>query len=94
MNRLLSEGLISTESGKARTTRRFQGAMARAAARLYGLDQGEEDLRVPLSLALLDVCGDKLSDQELAALVEVMLPIEVAELDPRQHLNAPNAAPR
>jgi len=53
--------------------------MARAALRLYRSDAPWQDLRLPIAAALLDTCGN-LADDELAALVEAMLPIEQREL--------------
>jgi hypothetical protein len=53
--------------------------MARAALRLYRSDAPWQDLRLPVVAALLETY-DGLSDVELVALVEVMLPIEQREL--------------
>jgi hypothetical protein len=63
-----------------RTSRRFQRAMARAAAALYEAGDPGDDLRVPITLALLEVYEDKLHDEILAELVETMLPIELVSL--------------
>jgi hypothetical protein len=57
--------------------------MARAALRLYRSDAPWQDLRLPIAAALLDTYGG-LSDDELAALVEAMLPIERCELSGAQ----------
>lgn len=77
--RLEADGLVRSGPGGARTTSRWQAAMARAALRLYRSDAPWQDLRLPIAAALLDTCGN-LSDDELATLVEAMLPIEQREL--------------
>jgi hypothetical protein len=53
--------------------------MARAAHRLYRSGAPWQDLRLPITAALLDTYGS-LADVELADFVEVMLPIEQREL--------------
>ena len=53
--------------------------MARAAFRLYRSDAPWQDLRLPIASALLETC-EGLTDDELAELVEAMLPIEQREL--------------
>ncbi len=73
--RLEADGLVRTGLGEARTTARWQAAMARAARRLYRSDAPWQDLRLPIATALLDFY-DGMADDELAALVEAMLPIE------------------
>jgi hypothetical protein len=76
--RLEADGLIRFGPEGARTTARWQAAMARAALRLYRSDASWEDLRLPIASALLQIYGE-LSDVELADLVETMLPIEGRE---------------
>jgi hypothetical protein len=85
LQRVEQDGLAVREGGVLRTTRKWQRAMARAALHLYeGGDPGA-DLRVPIASALLELYGDRVEDEELAALVETMLPIELRALglDPR-----------
>jgi hypothetical protein len=53
--------------------------MARAAHRLYRSEAPWQDLRLPITAALLDIYGN-LADVDLADFVEVMLPIEQREL--------------
>lgn len=80
LHRIEQDGLAVREGGVFRTTRKWQRAMARAALHLYeGGDPGE-DLRVPIASALLELYGDRVEDEELAALVEAMLPIELRAL--------------
>jgi len=77
--RLEADGLVRSGPEGARTTARWQAAMARAALRLYRNDAPWQDLRLPIAAALLE-CSNTLSDPELADLVEAMLPIEQREL--------------
>jgi hypothetical protein len=77
--RLEADGLVRPGPDGARTTTRWQAAMARAAVRLYRSDAPWRDLRLPIALALLETCED-LPDDELAEFVEAMLPIEQREL--------------
>jgi hypothetical protein len=61
--------------------------MARAAHRLYRSDAPWQDLRLPITAALLDTYGG-LPDVDLADFVEAMVPIEQRELrgaEPDQH---------
>jgi hypothetical protein len=84
---LLADGVLRRdEQGGLRTTRRWQAAMARAALDLLecGADANDgNDLRVPIAVALIDIYGADTSDDRIAELVAVMLPIEMRELDPR-----------
>jgi len=84
--RLETDDLVRRDGNVYRTTRRWQAAMARAAFRLYG--QGPEglDLRVPIVFALVELYGDDATDDEIARLVDGMLPIEAAESDPRENV--------
>lgn len=79
---LASRGLLRTVDGRPRTTARWQAAMSRAALRLMSLGDPGDDLRLPITVALLDVYGDSLSAEGLARRVEALLPIEARELDP------------
>lgn len=83
LTRLADDGYIRRDDGRYRTTRRWQGAMARAAVRLASLKDPGEDLRVPIAHALLEAYGADLSDPELAELITAILPIEIDELSPR-----------
>jgi hypothetical protein len=82
MDRLTADGLVRHVDGQHRTTRRWQGAMARAALELQRAGARDDDLRVPVAYALVGIYGDDRPDEELASLVEAMLPIEAAELAP------------
>ncbi len=84
LGRLAADNLLRREGDAYRTTRRWQAAMARAAVRLYERGGGY-DLRVPIALALVEIYGADTPDEQLATLVEVMLPIETAEVLPPRH---------
>jgi hypothetical protein len=79
--RLVEDGLLEREESRLRTTARAQGALARAALSLQRAGAPWKDLRLPLAAALAERYPD-LPDQELADLVEAMLPIVMAELPP------------
>lgn len=79
---LEADGLLRREGDRLRTTRRWQSAMARAAFRLVGSGVDGDDLRVPVASALVELYGNERTEEELADLVEAILPIEQRELDP------------
>lgn len=74
--RLIADGLVRTDGDRRVATRRWHGAMARAAMRLLASGDEGADLRVPIVTALLEIYGADLADEELADMVEVLLPIE------------------
>ena len=76
---LLAAGLIRRDGDRTRTTSRWQAAMARAAYTLRRNEAPWKDLRLPIATALLERYPEA-TDDELAALVEAMLPVEEAEL--------------
>jgi hypothetical protein len=80
LTRLAADGLIGPKGAAWKTSRRFQRAMASAAAALYEAGDPCDDLRVPIALALLEVYEGKVEDEVLAELVEAMLPIELVSL--------------
>jgi len=82
--RLEALGLVARVGDRPRTTRRWQSAMARAAKRLFEANDPGTDLRKPIVSALMESCGDELTDEEIADLVHAMLPIELFELLPRE----------
>lgn len=80
--RLEADGLLRATDAGPRTTRRWQGAMMRAAARLLASGETSDDLRLPVSLALVELYGDRLSPMEVVEMVYVLVPIEARELSP------------
>lgn len=76
---LRSDGLIRREGDRDRTTPRWQAAMARAALRLQRSDAPWQDLRLPIAAALVERYPEA-TDEDLAALIEAMLPVEEGEL--------------
>jgi hypothetical protein len=79
--RLAADGWIEqTAESSWKTSRRWQQAMARTAARLYKEDPGD-DLRVPIAHAMVECYEGKVDDDDmLVALVEAMLPLEAVAL--------------
>jgi hypothetical protein len=62
--------------------------MSRAAFQLLcrGDDGSAGDLRAPIAMALVELYGDCVDDEELVHLVELLLPIEAHELAPSARL--------
>lgn len=87
--RLVGDGLLRLDGERPRTTPRWQAAMARAALALQRQGAPWSDLRLPIVVALVERYPDA-SDDEIADLVEAVLPVEEAELAP---LGAPRAPP-
>lgn len=90
---LVEDGLLRREGASYRTTRRWQTTMARAALRLLQTGRDDDDLRVPVTAALVEIYGEHIPDERIVQLVEVLLPIEAAELDPRTHLARRSSPP-
>ncbi len=76
---LLADGLIRRDGERTRTTARWQAGMARAALVLQRGNAPWRDLRLPIAAALLEWYPDA-PDDELAGLVEAILPVEEAEI--------------
>lgn len=83
LRRLELDGLILRAGASFRTTRRWQGAMARAALHLYRVGEQGSDLRIPIVCALLELYGMDEPPVRIADLTEAILPIEAKELSPR-----------
>lgn len=78
--RLASDGLVHHDGIRWTTTRRWQGAMARAASALVD-DPRAFDLRLPVAHALVELYGADAPDDELAGLVEAMAAVEAGLLE-------------
>jgi hypothetical protein len=78
--RLRADGLLRRDGERLRTTRRWQGAMSRAAFRLWRSGDDGHDLRVPVAHALLEIYGVGVDDGDLARLVELMAEVEAREM--------------
>ncbi|HEX9242547.1 MAG TPA: hypothetical protein VF875_08925 [Anaeromyxobacter sp.] len=81
LDRLAAEGLVRLQSGRARTTPRWQATMARAALGLQQSGAPWKDLRLPVVTAMIERFPDA-TDEEIADLVEAMVAVEEAELAP------------
>ncbi len=80
LRRLLRDGLLAAGPDRHRTTPKWQGAMARAALRLYEAQDPGTDLRVPIALALVQLYGPQTPEADLVELVEAILPFELRAL--------------
>jgi hypothetical protein len=81
VERLLADGLLRREGDRTRTTARWQAAMARAALGLQRQGAPWRDVRLPVVVALVERYPDA-SDDEIADLVQALLPVEERELSP------------
>lgn len=76
------DGLIQPIDGRYRTTRRWKGAMMRAALVLFRRGGDDSDLRIPVAVAILELYPECDDENVLALLVETMATIEARELAP------------
>lgn len=76
---LEAEGLVERDGTGLRASRRFRGALARAAARLEREGAPWRGLRLPIAVALMELRAE-LSNLELARRVEALLALEEAAL--------------
>jgi len=81
LERLIDDGFVWRDGTRLRTTPRWQAALARAALGLQRSNAPWQDLRLPIAAALADHYRE-LPDDEIANLVEAMLPVAEAELAP------------
>jgi hypothetical protein len=58
-----------------KATRRWQGAMARAALSLVHNTPHGDQLRIPMAMALLELYGE-VADDELVAMMDALVPLE------------------
>ena len=58
-----------------KATRRWQGAMARAALSLVHNTPHGDELRLPMAMALLELYGE-VGDDELVAMMDAIVPLE------------------
>ena len=77
--RLVQDGLVRVDDGAPHTTRRWQAAMARAALVLRDANAPEDDLRLPIAVALVHLYGETADEAMVADFVGELLPIELAE---------------
>lgn len=74
--RLFADGILHRVGDSHRTTRRWQGAMMRAALRLYEAGDEGSDLRVPIVSALVELYGEQTETALLVEMVAVLAPLE------------------
>ncbi len=78
--RLLDDGLLVMRDSNLRTTRRWQGAVARVVLQLLEDRAPGDDLRVPIAAALIQLYGDVLDNDSLVNATAIMLRVELEEL--------------
>jgi hypothetical protein len=88
LGRLEADGLLRRDGVRWRTTPRWQAGVARAALALQRAGAPWRDLRLPLAWALAE-WYPAASDEELAGLVEAVLPVEEAGLAPAPGVSPP-----
>jgi hypothetical protein len=76
LTELEAEGLVARAGETFVTTRRFQAALARAAFRLACEGAPWGGLRLPIAIALVELCG-ALPDDALAARAEALAELEL-----------------
>ncbi len=81
LERLISDGFVRRDPVRPRTTHRWQAALARAAFTLQRAGAPWQDLRLPIAAARAAHYPER-PDEERAALVEALLPVEERELAP------------
>ena len=79
LRRLAEAGLVERRAEGWRTTSRWQRAFMRAEARMLEDGDVADDPRLPITYALVDALGRRVPPAELGALVEALLPLELAE---------------
>jgi hypothetical protein len=81
-SQLERDGFLERDAeGELCTTRRWHGALARAALRLYEAGEELDDLRTPVAAALVESYATATED-ELVAAVHAMLSVAQRELTP------------
>ena len=79
LQRLASAGVVQQQKGAWVTTPKWERALMKAEVRMVEFAEGVDDPRVPISYALVDIFGTKVPEQELEALVDAMVPLEMHE---------------
>jgi hypothetical protein len=77
--RLAHAGVLHEKRGHWQTTPAWDRALMKAEARVLEFNEAVGEPRVPVMYALIDILGTKIPEAELKDLVEVLLPIEIAE---------------
>ncbi|MCA1813500.1 MAG: hypothetical protein LC624_06070 [Halobacteriales archaeon] len=79
LQRLTSAGLIEREGTGWVTTDKWERALMKAEVRMVEFAEGVDDPRLPISYALVDVFGARLPEDDLEALIDAMVPLEMHE---------------
>ncbi len=76
LTELENRQLIELAGGHYRATSRWHAALARAAKHFADYEEPLEDIRLPISKALIDIFRDQLTEGDLLAAVEIMLELQ------------------
>jgi len=79
LERLITDGFVLRGTPQCVPAPRWRDAMARAASALQSTGADDANLRVPVAWAL-SAAYEKLNDDELAELIDVMLPMTAVAL--------------
>ncbi len=79
LERLIADGFVLRGSPQCVPAPRWHAAIARAATVLHTTGADDSDLRIPVAWAL-SAAYEKVTDEELADLIDVMLPMTAVAL--------------
>jgi hypothetical protein len=79
LQRLARAGVVDQRDGTWHTTPKWERAFMRAEERVLEFNEAIGDPRVAISYALVDVLGAKVPEAELKAMIDAILPLELAE---------------
>ncbi len=78
---ILSQASLVRKTGSRYiSTRRWHGAMARASLQLISRQEKQNDLRLPITLALTEIFKDTVTTKDLVTYVAAMLYVESQSL--------------
>lgn len=79
LERLIADGFVLRGTPTCVAAPRWHAAIARAATVLHETGADDSDLRIPVAWAL-SAAYERVTDEELADLIEVMLPMTTVRL--------------
>ncbi|HEV8360893.1 MAG TPA: hypothetical protein VGR28_10605 [Candidatus Thermoplasmatota archaeon] len=77
--RLAHAGLLQEKRGHWQTTPTWERALMRAEAKVIEFNETIGEPRVAITYALLDALGPDIAEEDLRDMVELLLPLEIAE---------------
>lgn len=97
LQRLAHAGIVERHGKAWRTTPKWERALMRAETRVVEYAEAADDARLPIGYALVDLLGANVPEQDLHAMVEAILPLELreeSELEPDEDVGELEAEPR